>query len=138
MPLPKDPGDDTGRKKAVKAWLQGLPVYTEKHPYPAYVRGGYETMDEFMEGWDWQFSYDAKQKQLTYNPIRDEYAVVQPVTNKLGVLMLTLHRGRPEAVRKEDPHRDAADQRSLLLHDVLGETRTGGPESMTRVHASAT
>ena len=32
MPLPKDPGDDAGRKKAVKAWLQGLPVYTEKHP----------------------------------------------------------------------------------------------------------
>ena len=23
MPLPKDPGDDAGRKKAVKAWLQG-------------------------------------------------------------------------------------------------------------------
>lgn len=99
MPLPKDPGDDAGRKKAVKAWLQGLPVYTEKHPYPAYVRGGYETMDEFMEGWDWQFSYDAKQKQLTYNPIRDEYAVVQPVTNKLGVLMLNYYTQGPPPKR---------------------------------------
>ncbi len=104
MPLPKDPGDEAGRKKAVKAWLQGLQVhglqiYTEKHPYPAYVRGGYETMDEFMEGWDWQFAYDAKKKQLTYNPIRDEYAVVQPVTNKLGVLMLNYYTQGPPPKR---------------------------------------
>ena len=98
MPLAKDPGDDAGRKKAVKAWLQGLRVpgqqqsiYTDKHPFPAYVRAGYQTMDEFMDGWDWQFAYDAKTKQLTYNPIRDEYAVVQPITNKLGVLMLNYY-----------------------------------------------
>ena len=64
MPLPKDPGDDAGRKKAVKAWLQGAAgLSTEKHPFPAYVRAGYETMDEFMDGWDWQFDYDAKTKR---------------------------------------------------------------------------
>ena len=32
-----------------------------------------------------QFSYDASRSSPTYNPIRDEYAVVQRVTNKLGV-----------------------------------------------------
>jgi hypothetical protein len=99
MPLSKDPGDDAGRKKAVKSWLQGLPVYTEKHPYPAYVRRGYETMDEFMEGWDWQFAYDAKKAQLTYDPIRDEYGVVQPITNKLGVLILNYYTQRPPPKR---------------------------------------
>jgi hypothetical protein len=105
MPLKADPGDDTGRKKAAKAWLQQDVRYTDKHPYPEYVRGDYATIDEFMDGWDWQFDYDAKQKQLTFNPIRDEYAVVQPVTNKTGILMLNLYTKGPPPKRfaKEIP-----------------------------------
>jgi hypothetical protein len=106
MPLAKDPGDDAGRKKAVRTWLEGLlvpgqqqPIYTAKHPFPAYVRAGYASMDEFMDGWDWQFSYDAKAKELTYNPIRDEYAVEQPITNKVGVLMLNYYTQSPPPKR---------------------------------------
>lgn len=106
MPLAKDPGTDAGRKKAVRAWLEGLrvpgqqqPIYTPQHPFPAYIRAGYATMDEFMEGWDWQFAYDAKAKQLTYNPIRDEYAIEEPITNKLGVLMLNYYTQSPPPKR---------------------------------------
>jgi hypothetical protein len=95
MPLTTDPGDDAGRKKAAKGWLQRDARYSDKHPYPEYVRAGYATIDEFMDGWDWQFDYDAKQKQLTFNPTRDEYAVVQPVTNKARVLMLNLYTQGP-------------------------------------------
>jgi hypothetical protein len=107
MPLAKDPGDDGGRKKAVKAWLQGdrRLIWTDKHPFPAYVRAGYETMDEFMDGFDWQFDYDATTKRLAYNAIRDEYAVEQPITNKLGVLMLDYYTEKPPptALEKKIP-----------------------------------
>src|SRR6185437_14685491 len=52
MPLLKDPGDEAGRKKAVRAWLEGDKrlLWTNKHPFPVYVRAGYETMDEYMDG----------------------------------------------------------------------------------------
>jgi hypothetical protein len=99
MPLAKDPGTDAGRKKAVKAWLQGIPFYKDNHPLPGYVRAGYKTMDEFMDGWAWQFAYNAKTKTLTYNPIRDEYAVVQPITDRLGVLMINYYTEKPPPKR---------------------------------------
>ena len=43
---------------------------------------------------NWQFSYDAKAKTLTYNPIRDEYALIVPVT-KAGVLMMNYYQKKP-------------------------------------------
>lgn len=77
--LDKDTGKEDDRKKAVKAQLQSLDRWKDKHPFPEFIRAGYKTMDEFMEGWNWQFSYDAKTKILTFNPIRDVYRVLQPV-----------------------------------------------------------
>ena len=107
MPLLKDPGDEAGRKKAVRAWLEGDKrlLWSNKHPFPVYVRAGYETMDEYMDGFEWQFDYDAKTKTLTYNAIRDEYAVVQPIANKLGVLMLNFYTEKPppKALAKKIP-----------------------------------
>jgi hypothetical protein len=99
MALAKDPGTDLGRKNAVKADLQKSLINTAQHPFPQYVRFGYETIDEFMDGWNWQFAYDAKAKTLTYNPIRDEYAVAQPITNKLGVLMVNYYQKSPPPKR---------------------------------------
>ncbi len=94
MPLAKDPGTEAGRKLAAKADMQRMPINTAKHPLPQYVRYGYDTIDEFMDGWNWQFSYDAKAKTLTYNPIRDEYALIVPVT-KAGVLMMNYYQKKP-------------------------------------------
>jgi hypothetical protein len=61
-------------------------------------------MDEFMEGWDWQFQYDAKTQYLTFNPVRDEYAVVQPIT-KNGELMMNLYQKKsiPRRLKKLIP-----------------------------------
>lgn len=102
--LKKDPGTDAGRKQAVKAHLQKDVIYTDKHPLPGYVRAGYKTMDEFMDGWDWQFQYDAKTQYLTFNPVRDEYAVVQPIT-KNGELMMNLYQKKsiPRRLKKLIP-----------------------------------
>jgi hypothetical protein len=83
-------------------FVQGAPKRCALHRQAfvrEYVRGDYATIDEFMDGWDWQFDYDAKKRQLTFNPIRDEYAVVQPVTNKAGVLMLNYYTTGPPPKR---------------------------------------
>jgi hypothetical protein len=95
MPLASDPGTEAGRRLAVKADLQRVPIYTAKHALPQYVRSGYDSIDEFMDGWNWQFIYDKKAKTLSYNPIRDEYSVIVPVT-KAGLLMMNYYqRGAP-------------------------------------------
>jgi hypothetical protein len=44
-----------------------------------------------MEGWNWQFRYDAKSGTLFYEPIRDEYSVIVPIT-KAGVLMMNYYQ----------------------------------------------
>jgi hypothetical protein len=95
IPLAKDTGKEADRKAAVRKFLEGsfkhpvLPNQTykpfdPKHPFPAYVRSGYNTMDEFMDGWDWQFDYDKAKKALGYTPIRWEYRVWQPITTEPG------------------------------------------------------
>jgi hypothetical protein len=95
MPLAKDTGKEADRKAAVRKFLErpikhpSLPNQTykpfdPKHPFPAYVRAGFNTMDEFMDGWDWQFAYDKATKILSYSPIRYEYRIWQPITTEPG------------------------------------------------------
>ena len=43
---------------------------------------GYNDLDEFMQGWDWQFDYDKKDKILWFNPVRIEYRMLQPIINE--------------------------------------------------------
>ncbi len=95
IPLAKNTGKVEDWKAAVRKVLEGtfkhpvLPNQTfkpfdPKHPFPAYVRAGYNTMDEFMDGWDWQFDYDKAKKTLNYTPIRYEYRIWQPITTEPG------------------------------------------------------
>ena len=95
IPLAKSTGNPADWKAAVRKFLEGsfkhptLPNKTYKpfdpsHPLPAYVRSGYDTMDEFMDGWDWQFDYDKAKKVLSYTPIRYEYRIWQPITTEPG------------------------------------------------------
>ena len=93
--LPKNTGNPADWKAAVRKFLEGsfkhpsLPNTTYKpfnpsHPFPAYIRAGYDTMDEFMDGWDWQFKYDDAKKMLNYTPVRYEYRIWQPITTDPG------------------------------------------------------
>jgi hypothetical protein len=78
--LPQDPVDEAKRKKAVRDDLvKNLTRYQDTHPFPEYVRYGYKTMDEFMAGWTWKFSYDKSKKLLSYNAMRQEYTVIRPI-----------------------------------------------------------
>jgi hypothetical protein len=102
--LRKDTGDETSRREAVKTSLQRHPRFTAKHPFPEYVRYGYATMDEFMDGWNWQFSYDDKKKALTFDPIRDEYHVWQPITRVAkGTLVWNYYPTAPSAKKSKKP-----------------------------------
>ena len=80
--LKQDTGKDADRKKAVKAELVKLEPFKDTYPFPEYIRFGYRTMDEFMEGWSWNFSYDKKDKLLSFDPVRIEYRMLQPVVNE--------------------------------------------------------
>jgi hypothetical protein len=86
--LMKDPGTKAGRKKAVRDEYVGkLDLYRDTHPFPAYVRYGYRSMDEFMDGWEWTFNYDPSNHTLYHNATRHEYIVIRPIvdpaTNRL-------------------------------------------------------
>jgi len=102
--LKKDTGKEADRKQAARADLEKFPRFTAKHPFPEYVRYGYENMDEFMAGWNWQFSYDDKKKALTYDPIRDEYHIWQPITRVAdGTLVLNYYPTSPAAKKSNNP-----------------------------------
>ena len=115
------------RRQRGVARRRQAPALEQQDPFPVYVRAGYETMDEYMDGFEWQFDYDAKTKTLTYNAIRDEYAVVQPITNKLGVLMLNFYTEKPppKALAKKIPI------------EMLGDPAIGSSSRSTRQLALA-
>lgn len=85
--LMKDPGTEAGRKKAVRDEYVKIARYQDTHPFPEYVRYGYKSMDEFMDGWAWTFKYDASNHTLYHNATRHEYIVIRPIvepaTNRL-------------------------------------------------------
>jgi hypothetical protein len=68
--LPSEPVTDADKKRAVKRSAKGYPQYRPDHPWPEYVRLGYDSMDEFMEGWNWHFSLDQAEGILMLNPSR--------------------------------------------------------------------
>ena len=80
--LNKNSGKDVDRIKAVKERLLKQPAFQQTHPFPWYIRMGYNDIDEFMQGWDWQFDYDKKDKILWFNPVRIEYRMLQPIINE--------------------------------------------------------
>lgn len=80
--LSKDTGKDADRIKAVKELLLKWPDFQKSHPFPWYIRMGYNDIDEFMKGWDWKFEYDKKAKILWFNPVRIEYRMLQPIVNE--------------------------------------------------------
>jgi hypothetical protein len=81
IPLSKDPGTEAGYKKAMKDYLiQNVRSFMDKD-FPMYVRLGYKSMDDFMDGWNWHFKYDKKTDGLSFAPDRHQYMMIQPITD---------------------------------------------------------
>jgi hypothetical protein len=82
MALASDPGTETGRKAAVESELQAqIPQYLPSHPYPAYERWGYSSMQDFMNGFKWRFRYDKRSGTLYFAASRVDYTVLQPIVD---------------------------------------------------------
>jgi hypothetical protein len=87
---PTDPGagisDPVAKQAARLAQLKKSlptdePQYRSTHPYPVYKRLGYESGDDFVDGYVWKFTYSPSAKTLTCSGKRHRYTVIVPVTD---------------------------------------------------------
>lgn len=84
---------DADRLKVLKPLLAQRPEMQASHPYPMYVRLGYKSFDEFIDGWTWRFLPKNKAAdEVKFNAVRHEYTVIQPITEvKTGVLIVNFY-----------------------------------------------
>jgi hypothetical protein len=79
--IASDPGSQQANLQKLKTLLPTDPRYKSTHPYPVYVRLGYTSGDLFVDGYNWQFAYDAKAQILTCSGTRHFYTAIVPVTD---------------------------------------------------------
>jgi hypothetical protein len=80
--IASDPGSDAARIQTLKTFLSSKdPRYMPSHKYPVYVRLGYASGNDFVDGYVWQFVYDAGKSTLTCSGTRHFYTVIVPVTD---------------------------------------------------------
>jgi hypothetical protein len=90
MPSQSTKPDD--RKQAVRDELTKIDFFKASSRLPVFKRYGYESVDEFMDGWTWVFKPKGKAPEVRYNAVRYEYTVIQPVTEvKTGELILNFY-----------------------------------------------
>jgi hypothetical protein len=78
--LAVEPATEEDKKREVRASLESAqPRYRADHRWPEYERLGYPSMEEFMNGWNWHFSWRSADNTLLFNPSRHEYTLIQPV-----------------------------------------------------------
>jgi len=65
----------------LKTSLPTDPRYKSTHPYPVYKRLGYATGDDYVDGYKWQFDFNAKAQTITCTGNRHYYTVIVPVTD---------------------------------------------------------
>jgi hypothetical protein len=89
-----DPGP-AGRKALVKRRLVDTsPIFADSHPFPAWVRFGQDTLDEFMDTWD--IKLDSSSSTLNYLITRIEYELIVPVTAPGSTsLLVNRYTGNP-------------------------------------------
>ena len=79
VPLPSE------RKAAFRAGLEGLDNFQVDHPFPVFEREGYFTLDDFMEGFTWDFSKVSSlgggKKQISVVGDRLAYFLLAPVSS---------------------------------------------------------
>ncbi|MBS1791753.1 MAG: hypothetical protein JST85_28855 [Acidobacteria bacterium] len=85
LAFPEDPGND--REVLMAALRESLrdpersPHFQDDYELPRYRRVGYATFDEFMEGWDWQFS-SWHNGVVTATGTRHEYVLIYPIQSR--------------------------------------------------------
>jgi hypothetical protein len=117
IPLAVNTGKLADWKKATKDFLQkNNALFSDAHPFPFFVRYGYETMDDFMDGWDWRFTYDKAKAVLNADPVRYEYRLWQPIASvSINELIMNYYPKNIAAVPKK--FRSMMPIEKLLIND---------------------
>lgn len=103
IPLAIDPGNINGRRNALRDYLiRNSPSFRHRY-YPEWVRFGYRTVNDFMNGWTWSFEYENTKHLLHYNASRYEYSLILPITNlATNHLYLNFYPTGRQGVLRED------------------------------------
>jgi hypothetical protein len=114
FPLPSDPVKQEPRKALLKKEFLNnpgsWPLFDPKHPFPEWMRLGYSSFDEFMDGYVWRFDYDASTKTLYFNGDRHVYDLLIPITES-GTTNLICNFYPTTSNGKVIEKMDAADKR---------------------------
>jgi hypothetical protein len=108
--LAAEPTTEEDKKREVRIVLEReQPRYRASHLWPEYVRLGYDSMDAFMNGWNWNFSWRSDDNTLLFNPSRHEYILAQPVVTADNRLYMNFYyddRSRQALIQlREDDNR---------------------------------
>ena len=80
--LKSEPSNNKKKKEAVRsALIEQHASFRDGHLFPQFRRYGYSSMDEFMDGWNWNFRWQWSNNRLYFDPYRYEYVVIQPIVN---------------------------------------------------------
>lgn len=105
--LPSQPQSQTAMKQELRRVLeQGHARYRQSHPWPEWARYGYASMDEFIDGWEWNFNWNEREGLLEFNPTRYEYALLQPVVTPSNSLYMNFYYADNRAPLVQIPETD--------------------------------
>jgi hypothetical protein len=90
--------------------IRRVPIFDDAHPYPQYRRYGYDSVDEFIDGWSWRFQRPRRnRRRLNCTATRHDYRISVPLvhidTGHLIHNFIPL-RGSDTAARFEIPEND--------------------------------
>ncbi len=80
LEIKNDTGKEADRKKAIKEFLTERDDFKDTHPFPRYQRFGYNSMNEFMDGWAWEITPKQRATAIEWNATRHEYTAIPPIT----------------------------------------------------------
>jgi len=114
FPIDPDPAKLPARKAELKNQLltdtASWPQFAATHPFPEWMRLGYSSIDEFLDGFTWTFKYDKKKKILFFNGERHVYDLIIPITES-GTTMLLCNFYPTTSGTAVVEKMDAADKR---------------------------
>lgn len=80
------------REQLFRNTINGDPSFQAGHAYPHYARSGFSSLNEFIDGHNWRFTYLPGPDQLLCTGTRHSYEVVLPITDPAtGNLLFNFH-----------------------------------------------
>ena len=81
------PATNAAGVQLLKTVLDQHPDFQPSHEFPEYKRYGYDSLQDFIDGYKWTFNLNKKESELTYIGKRHVYVVSPPVTDPTTCLL---------------------------------------------------